>query len=111
MVNDHRTGLKDGNIQGVLDGDLDPFIRAYLLAPREAARRGERRRWRRFAGLLPRPATPRSWPQRCPADAEREGSTGRAETGAPRVVHRHAAGSLTAPSMCGTRDPQQHRPC
>ena len=31
MVNDHRTGLKDGNIQGVLDGDLDPFISAYLL--------------------------------------------------------------------------------
>ena len=31
MVNDHRTSLKDGNAQGVLDGDLDPFIRAYLL--------------------------------------------------------------------------------
>ena len=31
MVNDHRTGLKDGNAQGVLDGDLDPFISAYLL--------------------------------------------------------------------------------
>ena len=31
MVNDHRTGLKDGNVQGVLDGDLDPFISAYLL--------------------------------------------------------------------------------
>ena len=34
MVNDHRTNLKDGNAQGVLDGDLDPFIRAYLLAAR-----------------------------------------------------------------------------
>ncbi len=31
MVNDHRTGRKDGNIQGVLDGDLDPFISSYLL--------------------------------------------------------------------------------
>jgi len=31
MVNDHRTGLKDGNATGVLDGDLDPFIRSYLL--------------------------------------------------------------------------------
>ena len=31
MVNDHRSGLKDGNAQGVLDGDLDPFISAYLL--------------------------------------------------------------------------------
>ena len=32
MVNDHRTGLKDGNVNGVLDGDLDPFIRSFLLA-------------------------------------------------------------------------------
>ena len=31
MVNDHRSGLKNGNAQGVLDGDLDPFISAYLL--------------------------------------------------------------------------------
>jgi peptide chain release factor 2 len=31
MVNDHRTGLKDGNATGVLDGDLDPFIRSFLL--------------------------------------------------------------------------------
>jgi peptide chain release factor 2 len=31
MVNDQRTNLKDGNAQGVLDGDLDEFIHAYLL--------------------------------------------------------------------------------
>ena len=31
MVNDHRTSLKDGNAQGVLDGDLDAFVHAYLL--------------------------------------------------------------------------------
>ena len=31
MVNDHRTNLKDGDAQGVLGGDLDPFIRAFLL--------------------------------------------------------------------------------
>ena len=30
MVNDHRTELKDGDVQGVMDGDLDPFIEAYL---------------------------------------------------------------------------------
>jgi peptide chain release factor 2 len=30
MVNDHRTELKVGNIQGVLDGDLDEFIEVYL---------------------------------------------------------------------------------
>jgi peptide chain release factor 2 len=32
QVKDERTSLKVGNAQGVLDGDLDPFIREYLLA-------------------------------------------------------------------------------
>ncbi|HXG53534.1 MAG TPA: peptide chain release factor 2 [candidate division Zixibacteria bacterium] len=31
MVKDHRTGVEIGNADGVLDGDIDPFIRAYLL--------------------------------------------------------------------------------
>ena len=31
MVKDHRTKEETGNIQGVMDGGLDPFIRAYLL--------------------------------------------------------------------------------
>jgi peptide chain release factor 2 len=31
LVKDHRTGHEVGNTQGVLDGDLDGFIRAYLL--------------------------------------------------------------------------------
>ncbi len=30
MVKDHRTGYETGNTQAVLDGDLDPFIEAYL---------------------------------------------------------------------------------
>jgi peptide chain release factor 2 len=30
MVNDHRTELKLGDVQKVMDGDLDPFIEAYL---------------------------------------------------------------------------------
>ena len=32
LVKDHRTDFEVGNIQGVLDGDLDGFIREYLLA-------------------------------------------------------------------------------
>ena len=32
QVNDHRTELKVGNVDAVLDGDLDQFIQAYLLA-------------------------------------------------------------------------------
>jgi peptide chain release factor 2 len=30
MVNDHRTELKVGDVQKVMDGDIDPFIEAYL---------------------------------------------------------------------------------
>jgi peptide chain release factor 2 len=30
-VKDHRTDLEEGNTQGVLDGNIDPFITAYLL--------------------------------------------------------------------------------
>ncbi len=31
LVKDHRTGLEVGDVDAVLDGDLDAFIRAYLL--------------------------------------------------------------------------------
>jgi peptide chain release factor 2 len=31
MIKDHRTKFERGDVQKVLDGDLDPFIRAYLL--------------------------------------------------------------------------------
>jgi peptide chain release factor 2 len=31
LVKDHRTNLEVGNISAVMDGDLDPFIEAYLL--------------------------------------------------------------------------------
>jgi peptide chain release factor 2 len=40
MVNDHRTNLKDGNAQGVLDGGLDELVHAYLLR-RAADGRGD----------------------------------------------------------------------
>ncbi|HJA92459.1 MAG TPA: peptide chain release factor 2 [Candidatus Eisenbergiella merdipullorum] len=30
MVKDHRTGHETGNVEAVMDGDLDPFINAYL---------------------------------------------------------------------------------
>ena len=31
MVKDHRTDHEVGNVQGVLDGDLDGFVRSELL--------------------------------------------------------------------------------
>ena len=37
LVKDHRTGFENGNVQAVMDGDLDGFINAYL----KAASRGE----------------------------------------------------------------------
>ncbi len=39
MVKDHRTGMEIGNVYSVMDGELDPFIDAYL---RMAAVRGQR---------------------------------------------------------------------
>ena len=33
MVKDHRTQFEVGNTQAVLDGDIDPFIEAYLRSP------------------------------------------------------------------------------
>jgi len=30
MVKDHRTDVQTGNIEGVMDGDIEPFIEAYL---------------------------------------------------------------------------------
>ncbi len=37
MVNDHRTETKVGDVQAVMDGDLDQFIKAYLLQEAGAA--------------------------------------------------------------------------
>ena len=39
MVNDHRTELKIADVQRVMDGDIDPFIQAWL--KREAGQRGD----------------------------------------------------------------------
>jgi peptide chain release factor 2 len=30
MIKDHRTKMEVGDVDRVLDGDIDPFIRAYL---------------------------------------------------------------------------------
>jgi peptide chain release factor 2 len=37
MVKDHRTGHEVGDVQRVLDGDLDGFVRAYLLSAAPSA--------------------------------------------------------------------------
>ncbi len=31
LIKDHRTGVEVGNVEAVMDGDLDPLIKAYLL--------------------------------------------------------------------------------
>jgi protein subunit release factor A len=35
MVNDHRTELKKTDIHSVMDGELDDFLKAYLLLGEE----------------------------------------------------------------------------
>lgn len=35
MIKDHRTNLEVGNVQGVMDGNIDPFIDAYLRSQME----------------------------------------------------------------------------
>ena len=37
LIKDHRTGFEVGNVEGVMDGDLEPFIKAYLLWARDRA--------------------------------------------------------------------------
>ena len=37
MIKDHRTDFEVGNVQPVMDGDLDGFIKAYLMSEKEAA--------------------------------------------------------------------------
>ncbi|MBI4242334.1 MAG: peptide chain release factor 2, partial [Candidatus Rokubacteria bacterium] len=36
LIKDHRTGLEVGNVEAVMDGELDAFIKAYLLAEKLA---------------------------------------------------------------------------
>ncbi|MEW6228711.1 MAG: peptide chain release factor 2 [Bacillota bacterium] len=37
MVKDHRTGLETGNVQAVMDGEIDEFIEAYLRVAAKAS--------------------------------------------------------------------------
>jgi peptide chain release factor 2 len=40
MVKDHRTKVETGNVQAVMDGDIDPFIEGYLMSAS-----GARKQW------------------------------------------------------------------
>jgi len=37
LIKDHRTKFEVGDVDRVLDGDLDPFIRSYLMAKKQRA--------------------------------------------------------------------------
>jgi peptide chain release factor 2 len=43
IIKDHRTGVEVGNVEAVMDGDIDPFIRAYLTLSRPDGARPEAR--------------------------------------------------------------------
>jgi peptide chain release factor 2 len=36
MIKDHRTNFETGNVQPVMDGELDGFIKAYLMNQKES---------------------------------------------------------------------------
>ena len=36
LIKDHRTGLEVGNVEAVMDGELDPFVQAFLLSGKSA---------------------------------------------------------------------------
>ncbi len=38
MVKDHRTGVEIGNVDAVLDGELDPFIEAFIMSSLSSGR-------------------------------------------------------------------------
>jgi len=38
LIKDHRTKFEVGDVDRVLDGDLDPFIRSYLMAKKTKGR-------------------------------------------------------------------------
>ncbi|MEW5976144.1 MAG: peptide chain release factor 2 [Acidobacteriota bacterium] len=40
LAKDHRTKLEIGDVDRVLDGDLDPFIKAYLVSRRDGKQKG-----------------------------------------------------------------------
>jgi peptide chain release factor 2 len=39
LIKDHRTNVEIGNVEAVMDGDIDPFIEAFLFAGRKEAGR------------------------------------------------------------------------
>jgi peptide chain release factor 2 len=42
LVKDHRTNIEIGNVDRVMDGDINPFIEGYLHAMAERPKEGER---------------------------------------------------------------------
>ncbi|HDK16316.1 MAG TPA: peptide chain release factor 2, partial [Nitrospirae bacterium] len=35
LIKDHRTGIETGNVNAVLDGNIDDFIKGYLMRKKE----------------------------------------------------------------------------
>jgi protein subunit release factor B len=41
MVKDHRTAVETGNVNAVMDGDIDQFIEAYLIGSNTTGARSQ----------------------------------------------------------------------
>src|SRR2546428_13560773 len=60
MIKDHRTKVEVGDVDRVLDGDLEPFVRSYLRMRRGGEQAWPRPKRRVPGGLAPRDP-PGSW--------------------------------------------------
>ena len=85
MVKDHRTNVEVGNVQGVLDGDLDEFVRAELL--RRAGK------WR----VLGRRLNPSGLQLRAMADERRIPRLRRGDSPSPPMAARRRRPGWTPP--------------
>jgi len=62
LIKDHRTKFEVGDVDRVMDGDLDPFIRSYLMAKKtKGSSMSSRTRMRTWPSRRPMDATVSRW--------------------------------------------------
>ena len=114
MIKDHRTKTEVGDVDRVLDGDLQPFIRAYLLARRgrssETARHRERQRCDQRGAQRAHSNSGQAWAALLACVSIRCRETFRADSqGFDDSLHRAPDGCCVAGARGGRRRGSRHR--